>query len=143
MSRRFKVSGRPVDRSPVRPRLGLSILELLIVLAVLGFLSALLLPAVQKVREAAQRTECTNNLNSKGFASTNYAANVWVFDPRGTGNLIQAMPDGTSNTIMFTERYQECKGYQPAWANHPVLADGGVNNTPVFGWKEFGQHVGP
>jgi hypothetical protein len=76
--------------------------------------------------------------NVDGFASCNYAANLMVFDPRGTGNIIQAMPDGSSNTIMVSERYADCQGYQPAWANYPA-AIGGRNNTPVFGWNEYAK----
>jgi hypothetical protein len=83
--------------------------------------------------------ECINN---KGHASGNYAANLWVFDPRGPGNVYKAMPDGTSNTIMFTERYRRCSASEPAWANHPS-APGGIPNTPVFGWNEFAESVGP
>jgi prepilin-type N-terminal cleavage/methylation domain-containing protein len=45
-----------------RKRTGLSMIELLVVLALLGFLLALLLPALQKVREAAARTQTVNNL---------------------------------------------------------------------------------
>src|SRR6516165_9692277 len=51
-----------------RKRTGLSMIELLVVLALLGFLLALLLPAVQKVREAAARTQTINNLKMVAIA---------------------------------------------------------------------------
>jgi prepilin-type processing-associated H-X9-DG protein len=81
-------------------------------------------------------------VNSHDYASCNYAASLWVFDPREPGTLNQAMPDGTAYTIMFVERYRSCGTSQPAWANHPS-APGGIPNTPVFGWSEFAHWVGP
>ena len=112
---------------------GFTLIELLVVIAIIAILIALLVPAVQKVREAAARTQCTNNLKQLALACIGYADDHHkVLPPGGWENW-----DQRGSWLVYTLPYMEQGGlYKQA----SVVAGGDLYSTPNsvgIAWNVF------
>jgi prepilin-type N-terminal cleavage/methylation domain-containing protein/prepilin-type processing-associated H-X9-DG protein len=96
----------------MRSRQGFSLIELLVVIAIIAVLIGLLLPAVQKVREAAARAACTNNLKQLGLAMHNFQSARGHFPPAFRGEGAPAYFDAWSALAELNPYLEQTAIYQ-------------------------------
>jgi prepilin-type N-terminal cleavage/methylation domain-containing protein len=90
---------------------GFTLVELLVVIAIIALLIGLLLPAVQKAREAAARTQCLNNLKQLGLASLHYADLHGGFLPPAARTLVDGS-QGASWAVSILSYIEEDNFYK-------------------------------
>ncbi len=119
-----------------RPRVAFTLIELLVVIAIIATLIGLLLPAVQKVREAASRISCQNNLKQMGVACQNFHG-VFGFFP--SDNAATAPPYPYPNTCWMLQSL-------PFWEQQNAVqavvnGQGGGGSDPTGGAGGTGSLV--
>jgi prepilin-type N-terminal cleavage/methylation domain-containing protein/prepilin-type processing-associated H-X9-DG protein len=113
-------------------RRGFTLIELLVVIAIIGVLIGLLLPAVQKVREAGSRVQCLNNLQQIGLAAHGYHGVRHSFPP---GMRFQAGQDPHLYSSWLTELLPFLE-HEPLWAQTRAAyqqSQSPFKNPPHFG----------
>jgi prepilin-type N-terminal cleavage/methylation domain-containing protein/prepilin-type processing-associated H-X9-DG protein len=123
-------------------RLGFTLVELLVVIAIIGILIALLLPAVQAAREAARRSQCSNNLKQLSLAIHNYADAFKTFPsgfitdfPAAPATLERSHWSWGAMVLPFVEQAplhdQLQIGRVPLWSNLTTSAGLAALQTPL------------
>jgi len=122
---------------------GFTLIELLVVIAIIAILIALLVPAVQKVREAAARTQCVNNLKQLSLACIGYAdVNQKKLPPGGwIGNGDWGDERGT--WIVYTLPYMEQTPLMRAAETAAGIAGGGTGPAPLYTTRYSCNDVNP
>src|SRR2546423_439406 len=108
-----------------RNRRGFTLIELLVVIAIIAVLIALLLPAVQSAREAARRSQCTNNLKQMGLAFHNYHSANNAFPPAKIYSGSCYWSNAGAGLVLNTTAFSMILGY--------------MEQTPLYNAYNFSQ----
>jgi len=118
----------------IRRSTGFTLVELLVVIAIIGILIALLLPAVQAAREAARRSQCTNNLKQAGLALHNYHDTMKTFPFMRGGTSAGGNYLSTSGTM---SGFPSMLPYLEQTALYSQIITPGTYGAawPAWGWR--------
>src|SRR5438067_2020424 len=112
-------------------RRGFTLIELLVVIAIIAVLIGLLLPAVQKVREAAARTKCQNNLKQMGLACHNYENQNGTFPCAGIYPIQGTAPDSYSVHARILPYIEQSSLYQLVDLSQPATSQPTVTGQRI------------
>jgi prepilin-type N-terminal cleavage/methylation domain-containing protein/prepilin-type processing-associated H-X9-DG protein len=122
---------------PTRPKPGFTLIELLVVIAIIAILIGLLLPAVQKVREAAARMKCSNNLKQMGLACHNFHDTQGIVPPSRTASggfpRLNIPPNAYNGALVWILPYLEQENIRKIY--DPTLHFGHANNQTAVRTK--------
>lgn len=118
-----------------RRRIAFTLVELLVVIAIIGILVALLLPAIQAAREAARRTQCTNNLKQLGVALHNYHDTYKVLPFRQCGTQTGPIHNGgrLGGFVAMLPFMEQAPLYDMIVGGGTACHTGGTTNYPAWG----------
>jgi prepilin-type N-terminal cleavage/methylation domain-containing protein/prepilin-type processing-associated H-X9-DG protein len=124
-----------------RTRRGFTLIELLVVIAIIAILIGLLLPAVQKVREAAARAKCSNNIKQLALACHNYADTNGGLPPAIVQTGYSDDPYNTNHgpnwAVLLLPHIEQGAMYNQVQASIQTWMVSGTAPTGDAGWKNI------